>query len=130
MQSSCASRESSPAGEDVGTIVSRNVFTATMRPGDHVVASVTDHNSVLRPFSALEADGEAMSGAHAGKGTQVTWTILEGDPLTGRVSAADVAALVPGRLLRKSVNDFTIASSFSCSVAASSRCGRARRRSV
>jgi cysteine desulfurase / selenocysteine lyase len=62
----------------------------------HLITTALDHNSVLRPFSALAADGDAMSGASGGAGGVggVTWTILEGDPATGRVSASDVAAAI------------------------------------
>jgi cysteine desulfurase family protein len=74
-------------------IVRHRRLTEPNRP-IHLITTALDHNSVLRPFSAIAADGEATSGAHGGKGNQVSWTILEGDPLTGRVSASDIAAAI------------------------------------
>jgi len=70
-------------------IVRHRRLTQPNRP-IHLITTALDHNSVLRPFSAIAADGDAMSGT----GGRVTWTILEGDPLTGRVSASDVAAAI------------------------------------
>lgn len=53
-----------------------------VRPGDHVVTSVMDHNSVLRPLSALaEREG-------------VTWTAVKVDPHTTRLAVDDVAAAI------------------------------------
>lgn len=54
------------------------------RPGEpiHMVTTALDHNSVLRPLSALGEDG------------RVSWTILDGDSATGRVSAEEVASAI------------------------------------
>ena len=55
-----------------------------VRPGDHVVTTWLDHNSVLRPLNELEARGE------------ITQTRVRCDPTTGLVDPADVrAALRP-----------------------------------
>ncbi len=55
-----------------------------VRPGDHVVTTVLDHNSVLRPLAALAAD-------HG-----VRWTAAPVDPCTTRLDPAVLAnALEP-----------------------------------
>ena len=51
-----------------------------VRPGDHVVTTWMDHNSVLRPLNALEARGE------------ITQTRVPCDPVTGLVDPDDVRA--------------------------------------
>lgn len=48
----------------------------------HLLTTALDHNSVLRPFSALADDGG------------IEWTILEGRRGTGRISAGQVAAAI------------------------------------
>lgn len=50
-------------------------------PGEpiHIVTTALDHNSVLRPLGAMGDEGD------------VSWTILEGDPTTGRVAANEIA---------------------------------------
>lgn len=53
-----------------------------IRPGDHVVTTCMDHNSVLRPLSALAEQ------------SAVTWTATETDPETTRVDPADIAAAI------------------------------------
>lgn len=53
-----------------------------VRPGDHVVTTWMDHNSVLRPLNALEARGE------------ITQTRVPCDPVTGLVDPDDVRAAV------------------------------------
>ena len=53
------------------------------RPGGHIVSTTMEHNSVLRPLRALEARG-------------VRHTLVQGDPGSGVVTAAQVAeALEP-----------------------------------
>ncbi|MDF1552215.1 MAG: aminotransferase class V-fold PLP-dependent enzyme [Deferrisomatales bacterium] len=57
-----------------------------LRPGDHVVTTVMEHNSVLRPLATLERSG-------------VEVTLVDADP-TGRVEPAALeAALRPGTRL-------------------------------
>lgn len=54
------------------------------KPGEpmHIVTTRMDHNSVLRPLSALAADGD------------VDCTYVDVDPVTGVVDSADIAAAV------------------------------------
>ncbi|MCK6486398.1 MAG: aminotransferase class V-fold PLP-dependent enzyme [Gemmatimonadaceae bacterium] len=52
-----------------------------VRPGDHVVASRMDHNSVLRPLKALEATG-------------VSHTLVPADQHTGLIRADDVIGAI------------------------------------
>jgi cysteine desulfurase/selenocysteine lyase len=54
----------------------------TVQPGDHVVTTVTDHNSVLRPLSALQQT------------VGVTWTAVRADPRTTRLNPDDVRAAI------------------------------------
>lgn len=49
------------------------------RPGGHIVTTSMEHNSVMRPLHALEARG-------------VSHTVVWGDPVTGVVSGAQIAA--------------------------------------
>jgi cysteine desulfurase/selenocysteine lyase len=51
-----------------------------VRPGDHVVTTAMDHNSVLRPLGALEERGD------------VTHTVVPADPDTTRVTVDAIAA--------------------------------------
>jgi len=53
-----------------------------VRPDDHVVTTCLDHNSVLRPLSALEEQ--------AG----VTWTAVKPDATTTRLNPSDVAEAI------------------------------------
>jgi cysteine desulfurase family protein len=70
-----------------GTDVLNLAIRGVVRPGDHVVTTVCDHNSVLRPLTAL---------AEAG-GVQVSYVPCDGE---GWVSTDDVrAALRPGTRL-------------------------------
>ena len=62
-----------------GTDALNLAIKAIVRPGDHVVTTVMDHNSVLRPLSALEEQ----------IGTR--WTAVAADPGTTRISPDDVA---------------------------------------
>jgi cysteine desulfurase/selenocysteine lyase len=63
-----------------GTDALNLAIKGLVRPGDHVVTTAMDHNSVLRPLSAMaERDG-------------VTWTAVKPDPVTTRVTVDDVAA--------------------------------------
>ncbi len=62
-----------------GTDALNLAIKATVRPGDHVVTTVMDHNSVLRPLSALEEQ------------VGIRWTAVAADPATTRVSPDDVA---------------------------------------
>jgi len=52
-----------------------------VRPGDHVVTSRMEHNSILRPLHALSLEGIAV-------------THVEADPRTGLFTAADVIAAI------------------------------------
>ncbi len=52
----------------------------TVRPGDHVVTTVLEHNSVLRPLYMLKKEG------------LITLSVVEGDK--GRITANDVAAAI------------------------------------
>lgn len=52
-----------------------------VHPGDHIVSSRMDHNSVLRPLKALEAIG-------------VSHTLVPADPRTGLIRADDVIGAV------------------------------------
>lgn len=56
-----------------------------VRPGDHVVTTWLDHNSVLRPLNELEARGE------------ITQTRVRCDPSTGLVDPEDLRAAVTER---------------------------------
>lgn len=59
-----------------------------VRPGDHVVTTCMDHNSVLRPLSALERRGG------------IQWTAVEVDRHTTRLRVEDFAAAIrPGTAL-------------------------------
>lgn len=53
-----------------------------LRPGDHVVTTCMDHNSVLRPLSALEDQ------------LGITWTAVRPHPETTRLRATDVLAAI------------------------------------
>lgn len=61
-----------------GTDALNLALKGLLRPGDHVVTTVMDHNSVLRPLSALAA----QSG--------VEWTTIPVHPLTTRLNPADL----------------------------------------
>ena len=52
----------------------------TVRPGDHVVTTVLEHNSVLRPLYMLKKEG------------LITLSVVEGDK--GKIRADDVAAAI------------------------------------
>jgi cysteine desulfurase family protein len=65
-----------------GTDALNLAIKGIVRPGDHVVTTCMDHNSVLRPLTALEE----QSG--------VTWTVVEADPTTTRIDPAGVAAAI------------------------------------
>ncbi len=52
----------------------------TVRPGDHVVTTVLEHNSVLRPLYMLKKEG------------LITLSVVEGDK--GRITANDIAAAI------------------------------------
>jgi cysteine desulfurase family protein len=62
-----------------GTDALNIALKSVLRPGDHVVTTWMDHNSVLRPLSALEQ----RSG--------IEWTAVRPDPQTTRVSADEIA---------------------------------------
>lgn len=68
-------------------IVRHRRLTQPKRP-IHLITTALDHNSVLRPFRALEAD------AAAGIGPPVAVSILDGRPGTGFVSPALVEASI------------------------------------
>jgi cysteine desulfurase family protein len=53
-----------------------------VRPGDHLITTALDHNSILRPFNKLVADGLA------------TQTRVPVDPKTGLVDPADIARAI------------------------------------
>jgi len=53
-----------------------------VRPGDHVITTDLDHNSILRPFNQLVADGIAEQ------------TRVPVDPRTGLVDPADIEAAI------------------------------------
>lgn len=61
-----------------GTDALNLAIKGVVRPGDHVVTTVMDHNSVLRPLSALKS----RSG--------VAWTAVDVDSRTTRVTPADI----------------------------------------
>ena len=56
----------------------------TVHPGDHVVTTWMDHNSILRPFNALVKEG-------------VTQTRVPCDPVTGLVDPDDIADAITGK---------------------------------
>lgn len=62
-----------------GTDALNLAIKGLVRPGDHVVTTAMDHNSVLRPLHALERQ------------LGVRWTALPVDPETNRLDVADVA---------------------------------------
>lgn len=67
-----------------GTDALNLAIKSVVRPGDHVLTTAMDHNSVLRPLSALAAQ-------HG-----ITWTAAPVDPATTRLDvAAFAAALQP-----------------------------------
>lgn len=61
-----------------GTDALNLAIKGVVRPGDHVVTTALDHNSVLRPLSALAEQ--------AG----VTWSAVAADPQTTRLCAANI----------------------------------------
>jgi len=61
-----------------GTDALNLAIKSVLRPGDHVVTTVMDHNSVLRPLSALEAQ------------LGVRWTAVPVDPETTRLDPAEL----------------------------------------
>lgn len=63
-----------------GTDALNLAIRGVLRPGDHAVTTAMDHNSVLRPLSAL---AEQMG---------VRWTAVEVDPDTTRLDPARLAA--------------------------------------
>ncbi len=62
-----------------GTDALNLALKAVVRSGDHVVTTVMDHNSVLRPLSALEQRGE------------LTWSAVPVDPDTTLLDPDDLA---------------------------------------
>ena len=62
-----------------GTDALNLALKGIVRPGDHVVTTCMDHNSVLRPLSALHEQ------------QNVSWTALDVDPVTTRLDPAAVA---------------------------------------
>lgn len=77
-----------PAGDPDRTIFTHNATSAlnlaiagVCRPGDHVVATVMEHNSVLRPLHMLRKNGV------------ITFDLVSCDT-TGRVDPAEVAAKI------------------------------------
>lgn len=71
-----------------GTDALNLAIRALLRPGDHVVTTAMDHNSVLRPLSALEMQ------------IGVRWTVVAADPETTLVDPAAIgAAIRPGTRL-------------------------------
>jgi cysteine desulfurase family protein len=65
-----------------GTDALNLAIRGIVRRGDHVVTSAMDHNSVLRPLSALEQRDD------------VAWTAVSVDPETTRLEPAAVAAAI------------------------------------
>ena len=63
-----------------------------VRPGDHVVTTCMDHNSVLRPLSALHE--------HSG----IEWSVIEADPNTTLINPDDVARAVRGNTVLVAFN--------------------------
>jgi len=63
-----------------------------VRPGDHVVTTVLDHNSVLRPLTALAAQ------------IGVRWTAVPVDPQTTRLDPAALAAALEPQTRLVAVN--------------------------
>lgn len=78
-------------------VVRQRRLTAPERP-IHLIATALDHNSVLRPVRALQAD------AAAGIGPPVEVTILPGDPRTGRIDAEDVSRTITRNTALVAVN--------------------------
>ncbi|QDV46299.1 putative cysteine desulfurase [Stieleria neptunia] len=64
-----------------GTAALNAALLGILRPGDHVVTTAAEHNSVLRPLQHLVAN------------QTVTWTVVPVDP-HGQVDAADVIAAI------------------------------------
>jgi cysteine desulfurase / selenocysteine lyase len=62
-----------------GTDALNLAIKGTVRPGDHVVTTVMDHNSVLRPLSALR------------ERATVEWTAVRVDPHTTELDPHDLA---------------------------------------
>jgi cysteine desulfurase family protein len=65
-----------------GTDALNLAIRALVRPGDHVVTTVMDHNSVLRPLSALEMQ------------TGVQWTAVAADPETTLVEPGAIQSAI------------------------------------
>ncbi|MEW6197729.1 MAG: aminotransferase class V-fold PLP-dependent enzyme [Planctomycetota bacterium] len=65
-----------------GTDAINLALKGALRPGDHAVTTCLDHNSVLRPLSALQEQ------------IGVTWTAVEADPATTRIDPARLAAAI------------------------------------
>ncbi len=63
-----------------GTDALNLAIRGVLRPGDHAVTTAMDHNSVLRPLSAL---AEQIG---------VRWTVVEVDPVTTRLDPARLAS--------------------------------------
>ncbi|QDV86647.1 aminotransferase class V-fold PLP-dependent enzyme [Planctomycetes bacterium TBK1r] len=64
-----------------GTSALNAALLGMLRPGDHVVTTAAEHNSVLRPLQHLVAN------------QTITWTVVPVDP-HGQVDAADVIAAI------------------------------------
>lgn len=65
-----------------GTDAINLVLRGALTPGDHAVTTCLEHNSVLRPLSALQEQ------------IGVTWTAVEPDPATTRIDPAHVATAI------------------------------------
>lgn len=65
-----------------GTDAINLALRGALRPGDHAVTTCLDHNSVLRPLSALQEQ------------IGVRWTAVDVDPQTTRIAPAQLAAAV------------------------------------
>jgi len=65
-----------------GTDALNLAIKSVLRSGDHVVTTVMDHNSVLRPLSALEAQ------------IGVRWTAVPVDPQTTRLDPAELRGAI------------------------------------
>jgi len=75
-----------------GTDALNLAIRSVVRAGDHVVTTCMDHNSVLRPLSALEQ----QRGIH--------WTVVGVDPSSTRLSPENLAAAIGPRTRLVAVN--------------------------
>jgi cysteine desulfurase family protein len=65
-----------------GTDAINLALRGALRPGDHAVTTCLDHNSILRPLSALQEQ------------IGVAWTAVEADPATTRIDPARLATAI------------------------------------